>query len=366
LPGGESAEGKQEIALFLKMPESVIFRAETFRMKKILLVIAASLIIAACLVFLAFKFSPWPSALLIRIAFNKEAVKVNEALNRHVPTGIITIADQQYDVHDKEAKLDLYYPAAIKNTGRRLPVIVWIHGGGWISGNKGQVSNYCKILASHDYVVVAVEYALAPGKTYPVPVKQTNAALAYLLNNAAQLPVDTAHFILAGDSGGAHIVAQVGNIISSPGYADLLGIAPAIKREQLSGLLLYCGPYDAQQVNLSGSFGAFLKTVLWSYSGKKDFANEPHFKTASIINYITGSYPPCFISAGNGDPLLSQSQSFARKLQHLNVKVDTLFFGSRYSPLLPHEYQFNLDSEAGQLALKNSVLFLQNITADRQ
>lgn len=331
-------------------------------MKKILMRIAFGLVAIAILTFLAFKFTPWPSALLIRYAFNKEALAVNNRLSSHVPPGISSLIDQQYDVADKDAKLDVYYPSAIQNSLKRLPVIVWVHGGGWISGNKAHISNYCKILASQGYVAVSIDYSIAPEKKYPTPVIQTNASLKYLLNNAKKLHIAPNHFILAGDSGGAHIVSQLANVITDSNYAQSMEITPSIGKDQLSGLLLYCGPYDAQSINQNGSFGMFIKTVLWSYSGQKNFLASEKFKLASVIDYVTSGFPPSFISAGNDDPLLPQSQALASKLKGLNVKVDSLFFKPDYSPKLPHEYQFNLDNNAGKLALKRSVEFLQSIT----
>ncbi|MGH7493962.1 MAG: hypothetical protein ACREOO_16405 [bacterium] len=65
-----------------------------------------------------------------------------------------------------------------------------------------------------------------------------------------------------------------------------------------------------------------------------------------------------FISAGNADPLLPQSRAFAETAASLGVHVDSLFFPHDYTPALPHEYQFNLDVDAGQLALERSVKFL--------
>jgi acetyl esterase/lipase len=73
---------------------------------------------------------------------------------------------------------------------------------------------------------------------------------------------------------------------------------------------------------------------------------------------MTADFQPMFISAGNADPLLPQSRAFAEAVSGLGVHVDSLFFPHDYSPALPHEYQFNLDMEAGQLALERSVQFL--------
>jgi acetyl esterase/lipase len=335
------------------------------KLKKALLRIVITIIVIVLAVFIAFKVSPWPSAMLIRRVFNKEGVRVNEALKKHVPANITETLNLSYDTSDEDALLDVYYPSAITNTHEKLPVIVWVHGGGWVAGNKQQLSSYCKIVAGKGFVVVPIDYSLAPGKKYPTPLRQTNKALAWLNENASRLHIDTSRFILAGDSGGAHIVSQTANIISSSEYAQLTGITPMLNPSQLAGLLLYCGPYSMEEVDLKGGFGSFLKTVLWSYSGTKDFATDPYFKTGSVINYITPHYPPCFISAGNGDLLLPHSQSLARKLSSLNVYVDTFFFPAGLQPALPHEYQFNLDTDGGQQALTHSLDFLAHINAKK-
>lgn len=332
------------------------------RLRKYIITAGIYLISFFLLTLLAFKLTPWPSALFIRYIFNKEGKKVNEQLKKHVPDGVTTISNEQYINADSDAKLDVYFPSSLSNTQKLLPVILWVHGGGWIAGSKEQMSSYCKILASKGFCVVAIDYSLAPGTTYPRPVVQTNKALEYINKHSQRFHADTTRFVLAGDSGGAHIVAQTANIITAPSYAKLVEVSPGIRNSQLSGLILYCGPYDAEFVDQKGEAGIFLETVLWSYSGKKDYNSVPGFKAASVIHYLTKDFPSSFISAGNGDPLLPHSQALVAKLNSLNVKVDTQFFRKDHSPSLPHEYQFNLDTSEGMLALENSVSFLKRIT----
>ncbi|MCX2452114.1 alpha/beta hydrolase [Pedobacter sp. PLR] len=331
------------------------------KLKKTLIVIGSTLVFLILATFIAFKVSPWPYSMLIRYAFNKEGIKVNEHLEKRVSKDVSAIVDQQYIPQEKAAKLDVYYPSSVTGTAQLLPVIVWIHGGGWVAGSKDQMANYCKILAAQGYTVVAIDYTLAPEGIYPLPLRQTQRSLQYLLENAKRFHIDTNRFILAGDSGGAHIAAQSANIIYNSDYATLTGIQPAIPPGKLSGLILYCGPYDTSLVDLSGNFSGFLKTILWAYSGKKDLDSEV-FKTASVINYITKEYPPTFVSVGNADPLAQQSLALARKLTAVGVPVDSLFFSATYQPPLPHEYQFNLDTEAGEMALHSSLEFLKKVT----
>ena len=102
--------------------------------------------------------------------------------------------------------------------------------------------------------------------------------------------------------------------------------------------------------------------MLWAYSGTRDFATDPRFAPASVLHYVTAAFPPTFISAGNGDPLLTQSEALASSLRGLGVPVDALFFPADTTPKLGHEYQFSLDA-AGELALRRVEAFLQRALA---
>jgi acetyl esterase/lipase len=171
--------------------------------------------------------------------------------------------------------------------------------------------------------------------------------------------VDASRIVLAGDSAGSQIAAQLATVISVPDYARIVGVAPAITRSQLSGVLLYCGAYDMAAADFDGPFRSFLNTVLWSYSGHRDFKLNPEFAPASVVNYVDANFPSTFISAGNDDPLEPQSKELASTLAKHGVHVDALFFPRGYAPALPHEYQFSLDTDAGRTALTRSVAFLR-------
>lgn len=329
-------------------------------MKKFILRTLAVLAVLAAVGTIASQVSPWPSALLIRFAFDRGGDAAAAALEKHVPDGVADQLNLQYDPTDSDALLDVFYPTDIDGTDRALLTVVWVHGGGWISGSKDQIASYARILAGKGFTVVGVDYSIAPGSKYPTPLRQVNAALKYLQANAAKLHVDPQRFVLAGDSAGAHIAAQMANIVSAPAYAQAIGIAPSIERPQLLAVLLHCGPYKIREGE-GIELGDFSRVLLWSYSGRKDFNDEPSFATASVIDYVTADFPPVFISAGNADPLLPHSLAMSAALTKLGVRVDSLFYAADYQPPLPHEYQFNLDTEAGRLALERSVAFLNGL-----
>ncbi len=305
--------------------------------------------------------SPWPGAMLTRALFDAGGDKVSQALLPHVPAGVQSQLNIRYDENDPDALLDVHYPARLASPGAVLPVVVWTHGGGWLSGNRGQVNNYAKVLAGQGFTVVTVDYSLAPGSHHPKPARQINTALSYLDRHAEALHIDRHRFVLAGDSAGANLSAQVAISIGSPDYARALAIRPGIRRDQLQGLLLYCGPYDLREMPVDGVLGRATRTMLWSYSGRRDYLADPAFVRMSVIDHVTRDFPPSFISVGNGDPLMPQAQGLAQVLTALGVRVDTLFFAKDHVPLLGHEYQFNLDSEAGQQALSRSVRFLRSL-----
>lgn len=320
--------------------------------------IALSVAIIAASVALALQLSPWPSALLIRWAFDAGGWRSNARLASRVLPGISAQLDETYDPHDADARLDVYYPAA----GPSRLTVVWIHGGGFVSGSKGQIANYAKILAAGGYTVVAVDYSVAPGKPYPTPLRQLNRALRFLAQDAPRLRVTPERIVLAGDSAGAQIAAQLANIITSTGYARSVGLTPSTAAAQLAGVLLYCGPY-AMTVAPGGGMAAqwFARTVQWSYSGRRDYVRDPRRAALAVVNFLTPQFPPTFISVGNADSLASESYAFADALERQGVRVEVLFFPLAYEPGLPHEYQFALETREARLALARSQQFLDSL-----
>jgi len=74
---------------------------------------------------------------------------------------------------------------------------------------------------------------------------------------------------------------------------------------------------------------------------------------------LEGEGPPALITVGNGDPLRPHSELLASKLRAQGIEPETLFYPDAHRPPLGHEYQFDLDTDSGQLFLKRMLAFLQ-------
>lgn len=326
------------------------------RLLKALAWTAGGIAVLGAATWVAFQVSPWPSALVIRTAFDKGGREANDALAPLVPDNVAALLDVSYREGDADAVLDVYYPDSLAR-GESLPTIVWTHGGGWVSGSKDQVASYAQILAGRGYTVVAIDYTIAPEAKYPTPVIQLDAALGYLSANAEDLHVDPTQIVLAGDSAGSHISAQVATLITSPEYAELMGITPSIGPEALVGVVLHCGPYD-----MALASSGFTRSVLWAYTGTKDFLDDAAFDAASVVNYVTADFPAAYLTGGNADPLTVMGKAFHARLVELGVE-STGVFPEEPGQTLWHEYQFDLSTTAGQEALDGTVAFLEAHTS---
>jgi len=184
------------------------------------------------------------------------------------------------------------------------------------------------------------------------------AALAYVCANADRLRVDPARLYLAGDSAGAQIAAHVAALVTDPGYARQVRIAPTVDPRQLRAVALCCGAYDPELIPETGPFSSFLTAILWSYSGIRHFRDDRYFSTMAVVDHLTGTFPPAFITAGNADPLVEHSRRLATALAAQGVEIDTLFYPADHQPPLQHEYQFDLDLDDARTAFTRLVAFL--------
>jgi acetyl esterase len=217
--------------------------------------------------------SPRPAALLVRRVFAAGGATTAEALEKYATAGVEALVDERYG-EDPDMLLDVFRPASASGP---LPLVLWVHGGGFVGGAKDELAGYFKLVAGSGYVVAGPRYSLGPEHRYPTPPGQMMHALEYLQANAERLRIDPDRIALAGDSAGAHIAAQVGAHVTTPGYADAVGLTPTITPAQLRGLVLACGPYDLglARETRSPAGRRFIQIVLWAHSGKRHFPDDP-------------------------------------------------------------------------------------------
>ncbi|MGC4190905.1 MAG: alpha/beta hydrolase [Thermomicrobiales bacterium] len=317
---------------------------------------------------LTFNLSPRPGAWLIRRVFDRGANRTRAEMVRHAPaSGIASIRDVPYRSGDKDATLDVFFPESV-GANEQLPLLVWIHGGAWISGDKDNNTPYYEIVASHGYTVISLNYSLGPHAHYPTPVFQINDALAYIQENAARFHADIDRIMIAGDSAGAQLTSQIAALVTNPAYAGEVGITPALRSDRLRGVMLSCGIYDMAtfvgegdppaRTTLERMLVWGVGTTVWAYTGRRGGAPTA-MTQMSPIDHVTNAFPATWISGGNGDPLTDkQSKPMAAKLESLGVPVTALFWPEDHDPRLPHEYQFQLDTEEGRTALDGMLAFL--------
>ncbi|MCK0089800.1 alpha/beta hydrolase [Rhodococcus sp. F64268] len=336
---------------------TAVRRPRRHMLRWIVLVLALVLVIAVA----AFVLSPTPGALVVRAVFHRDADRLTTNLAEGAPKTDL-VADVAYRSDDPDAYLDVYTPTG---TTEALPAIVWTHGGAWISGNRKNYAGYYQRLADAGFTVVSVGYSLAPEQRYPTAVHQLNDAHAYLLAHAEDLHIDPDRIVLAGDSAGAQLSAQLAAAITTPTYAEELALEPALPASALRGVVLNCGIYDVPAMDGAGGLvGWGVQQALWAYTGDRDFAESEAARQMSSLFVVTEDFPPAFINGGNADPLTDrQSKPLAAKLSDLGVTVDELFYPDDHTPELGHEYQFDLSLQDARDALDRTITFVRKVTA---
>ena len=114
------------------------------------------------------------------------------------PEDVIRYDDILYGSDPKWQVLDVYRPK--DRAGEKLPVIVSVHGGGWVYGDKERYQYYCMSLAQRGFAVVNFTYRLAPEFKYPAPLEDTNLVFSWVFAHQEEYDFDPRHIFGVGDS----------------------------------------------------------------------------------------------------------------------------------------------------------------------
>ncbi len=130
---------------------------------------------------------------------------------RPLPAGVEAKLDLAYaETDNPRQKLDLYLPK-LRKTDKPLPVIVFIHGGGWRAGDKaGGIGNVGRYVASGEYAGVSVGYRLTNEAQWPAQIHDCKAAIRWVKAHAAEHGLDASKIAVWGASAGGHLVSMLG------------------------------------------------------------------------------------------------------------------------------------------------------------
>ncbi len=306
--------------------------------------------------------TPYPMARAVRRQFAASGAATNRALEELAPPEVEWWFDEPYgSAHDEV--LDRYRPFDADGARPVLPAIVWVHGGGFVGGAKEHLRGWCCILAARGFAVVAPRYSLAPEVEYPAPVQQVVDVISHLGRDAARLGIDPARVVLAGDSAGAQIAAQVAAVLTDSEYAAACDVEVAEGTTAPVATVLCCGPYDLGLVRPGkGIMADFETCCMWSYSGSRAFRTSRVFSTMSVVDHVTPAFPPTFVTVGNADPLAPHTVSLVDALEAQGVPVEQACFDAAHAPALDHEYQFDLSLADARETLEKIMEFAERRT----
>lgn len=228
---------------------------------------------------------------------------------------VFSVRNLKYGVDEKNNLCDIHLPASSFN--KKLPTIIVIHGGGYISGKKEDNDGYSQILASNGFCVVNMEYTKCDGSEQKYFINQVSEVFDlfdYLSKNERlNKHIDFDNIFLAGDSAGSHIASMVANIQTNPALNNIFN---------LSG-----GPTIKGLIFVSPMFGPY-KIII---PAKKQFESVVYGKNLNkqqkngcyTFSGMSKHFPPSIMLSFKNDVLVKFHQkAFIRKAKKLNLSVE--------------------------------------------
>ncbi|MGH7290273.1 MAG: alpha/beta hydrolase, partial [Myxococcota bacterium] len=191
------------------------------------------------------------------------------------------------------------------------PGILYLHGGGMIFGNRfGGVGAYLPFVASHDAVVVAVDYRLAPEHPDPIPVEDCFAALRWMLSHADELGIDPGRLIVAGQSAGAGLAAGVTLLArdrGEPPIAAQLLVSPMLDDRN--------DTVSARQIDGVGVWDRTSNDTGWTaLLGDRRGGRDVAASAAPARTDDLAGLPPAFLSVGSAEVFRDETVAYASRI----------------------------------------------------
>lgn len=250
-------------------------------------------------------------------------------------------------------KLDITIPFAEPP----LPILVYIHGGGWMNGDKSTYRRICALYAQAGFLVCNINYRLAPQYGFVEQVRDVASAVYWAHGNGSRYGGDPSRMFIAGDSAGSQLTAWYAAALRDPALPEATGIGDMIPAESLKGLLLFYGVYDMDTMLTTGF--PFVKTFFGACFGKDAETCRHMAGIASPLRHLTSEYPPSFISCGGSDPFLPESRALSAALEELGVPHRDLYLTKPEYPHVKHGYLSFRFFKASRVGMRESIGFLK-------
>lgn len=188
-------------------------------------------------------------------------------------------------------RLDVYRPAdASRDTGRTLPLVVFLYGGSWRTGSRGDYAFVARPLAARGAVVVVPDYRLYPEIAFPDFLDDNAQAVAWAVAHAAGLGADPHRVFIVGHSAGAYNAAM---LAVDPRWLGRAGL----DRAAVAGVVGLAGPYDFLPIT-----GPDIIPVFAPVGGGP--ASQP-------VTYVDGRSPPLLLLAGDADTVVRPANTLS-------------------------------------------------------
>lgn len=285
---------------------------------------------------------------LLRAAFGRSDAARDTGLT--TPDDVIRYDGLRYGEDPQWQVLDVYRPR--REEGRTLPVIVSVHGGGWVYGDKTLYQFYCMSLAQRGFAVVNFSYRLAPKHKFPAQLEDTNIVFHWVLNHAGEYSFDREHIFAVGDSAGANILGLYCALCADPNYAARYAFRPP-ENFTPKAIALNCGQYHVTAQILPTDLIHLLMGDLLPKRG-----SPTELECIDVTAHITSGFPPVFLMTSNGDFLREQTPLLSRALEANGVPfVDRCYRDAQNK--LGHVFHCNIKSQAAKLCNDEECAFFK-------
>lgn len=230
-------------------------------------------------------------------------------------------------------KLDFIYTKEMGNA--KKPVLIYIHGGGWIAGSKNKRRVYLGAFAKAGFFVVNIDYTLAPEAVFPTAIGECVSATDYFMDHAKEYPVDLQRIALGGESAGVYYAAFLACIAKNKNLTEQLDI-PRMRHLEfdVKANFFNCGAVDFALLEEGGFPQA--KLMVDAYVGSR----EPEtLKKISPMTYVEGNFPPTYLMYGQLDSLRNntfymQKIFEEKKIPYVLKKNTGIFYGQHTSSII--------------------------------